>query len=142
MSRYLLDTNVLIHVVNRAKGFEFIEQRIASTNPEHIKISALTVWEISRMVEKANVPNPKIKARAVKAALETLRWFKVEPLTSIAAAVGGNLHAMLANKGKTISERDSMIAGIAMVNDYVMVTDNVTEYGRAPGLLVQNWRQP
>jgi predicted nucleic acid-binding protein len=86
------------------------------------------------MVEKANVPNPKIKARAVKAALEALKWFRVEPLTSVSAAVGGNLHAMLANKGKTISERDSMVAGIAMVHDYVMVTDNVAEYSRVPGL--------
>ena len=72
--------------------------------------------------------------------MATLKWFKVQPLDSVAAAVGGNLHAMLGNKGLTIGERDSMIAGIAMANDWVMVTDNVKEFSRVPGILVENWR--
>ena len=72
--------------------------------------------------------------------MATLKWFKVQPLDSVAAAVGSNLHAMLGNKGLTIGERDSMIAGIAMANDWVMVTDNVKEFSRVPGILVENWR--
>ena len=51
MNRYLLDTNVLLHVVNRSQGYEKIEQRIFCTDPDHIRISVITVWEISRMVE-------------------------------------------------------------------------------------------
>lgn len=137
MNRYLLDTNVLLHLVNKAQGHELIAQRLTTTDPEKIRISVITVWEISRMVEKAKVPT-----KATKAALEAMKLFKVEPLSSLAAAVGGNLHAYLANKGLTIGERDSMIAGIAMVNDWVMVTDNVKEFGRVPSILVENWRAP
>lgn len=137
MKRYLLDTNVLLHVVNKANGHGLIEQRIATTQPDQIRISALTVWEISRMVEKSKVPS-----KASKAAMAALTLFEVEPLTNISAAVGGNLHAFLANRGLTIGERDSMIAGVALVNDLVMVTDNVREFQRVPGLSVENWRNP
>ena len=135
MNRYLLDTNVLLHLVNKAQGHELIEQRLTTLNPDIIRISAITVWEISRMVERAKVPT-----KATKAAMATMNMFKVEPLSSVAAAVGGSLHAQLAAKGLTIGERDSMIAGIAMVNDWVMVTDNVKEFGRVPGIVVENWR--
>ena len=137
MKRYLLDTNVLLHVVNKANGHGLIEQRIATTQPDQIRISVLTVWEISRMVEKSKVPS-----KASKAAMAALTLFEVEPLTNISAAVGGNLHAFLANRGLTIGERDSMIAGVALVNDLVMVTDNVREFQRVPGLSVENWRNP
>lgn len=137
MKRYLLDTNVLLHVVNKANGHGLIEQRIATTQPDQIRISVLTVWEISRMVEKSKVPS-----KASKAAMAALTLFEVEPLTNISAAVGGNLHALLANRGLTIGERDSMIAGVALVNDLVMVTDNVREFQRVPGLSVENWRNP
>jgi len=53
MSRYLLDTNVLLHVVNRAKGYELIEQRLASSSPAALAVSVITVREIFRMAEKA-----------------------------------------------------------------------------------------
>ena len=74
MKRYLLDTNVLLHVVNKANGHGLIEQRIATTQPDQIRIS--------------------------------------------------------------------MIAGVVLVNDLVMVTDNVREFQRVPGLSVENWRNP
>ncbi|NJS36721.1 MAG: type II toxin-antitoxin system VapC family toxin, partial [Brachymonas sp.] len=38
--------------------------------------------------------------------------FKVVPMSREAAALAGQLHAALANVGKSIGERDSMIAGI------------------------------
>ena len=67
MTRYLLDTNVLLHVVNRSKGYELIEQRLASSGAREITVSAITVWEIFRMAEKAKIPT-----KASKAALQIL----------------------------------------------------------------------
>lgn len=139
MSRYLLDTNVLLHLVNKSAGHELIASRIAATPSDRIRISAPTVWEIARMVEKATHKH-NITTKASKAAIVAMEWFHVEPLTQSAAAVSGNLHAWLANQGRTISERDSMIAGIALVHGYTMVTDNTREYMRVPGLRVENWR--
>lgn len=33
-----------------------------------------------------------------------------------------------------------MIAGIAVVHEMDLVTDNVREFDRVPGILVHNWR--
>ena len=137
MIRYLLDTNVLLHVVNRSKGHELIEARLATSSQRNLAVSSISVWEIFRMAEKAKAPT-----KASKAALDMLSSFRIAPLTLQAAALGGQAHAALANIGKTIGERDSMIAGIALAHQFVLVTDNVRELVRVPGLSIVNWRQP
>lgn len=136
MIRYLLDTNVLLHLVNKAKGHELIAHQLTITNPKQLFISAITVWEISRMVEKRSSASPK----AALAALRLMEQFQVMPMDSKSAAVGGNLHASLANRGTTIGERDSMIAGIAILHQMDVVTDNLKEFDLVPGILVHNWR--
>ena len=136
MIRYLLDTKVLLHLVNKSTGHALIAERLTSKNPKQIFISAITVWEITRMVEKKSSASPK----AARAAFRLMGQFQVMPLDSQSAAVGGNLHASLANRGATIGERDSMIAGIAVVHEMDFVTDNVREFNRVPGILVHNWR--
>lgn len=136
MIRYLLDTNVLLHLVNKARGHELIARQLETTDPRQLFISAITVWEISRMVEKKSAASPK----AALAALRLMEQFKVMPMDSRSAAIGGNLHAYLANHGTTIGERDSMIAGIATVHEMDVVTDNTKEFDRVPGVFVHNWR--
>jgi tRNA(fMet)-specific endonuclease VapC len=137
MTRYLLDTNVLLHLVNKSQGHELIAHQLTTKNPQQLFISAITVWEISRMVEKRSAASPK----AALAALRLMEQFQVMALDARSAAVGGNLHASLANRGATIGERDSMIAGIATVHEMDVITDNVKEFARVPGILVYNWRE-
>jgi tRNA(fMet)-specific endonuclease VapC len=137
MIRYLLDTNVLLHVVNRAKGYELIERRLVEATGGALAVSVITVWEISRMAEKAKAPT-----KATTTALVLLEKFRVIPMTTTSAALGGQLHGALSNSGKTIGERDSMIPGIAKANNYTLVTDNVSEFERVTGLLVENWSRP
>lgn len=43
MIRYLLDTNVLLHPVNKSTGHALIAERLTSKNPKQIFISAITV---------------------------------------------------------------------------------------------------
>lgn len=136
MIRYLLDTNVLLHLVNKANGYELIERKLLQTTANTLAVSVITVWEIFRMIEKAKVPT-----KSTSAALVMLEKFRVIPMTTSAAALGGQLHASLANVGKTIGERDSMIAGIAKTNGYILVTDNTGEFQRVPGLQIENWRK-
>lgn len=135
MRRYLLDSNVLIHVVNRAAGHGFIEARLLSARREELLVSAVTVWEIFRMAEKGKVPS-----RASRAALDLLSQFTAVALTREAAALGGAIHARLAKVGMTIGEKDSMIAGVAIANGLTLVTDNTGEFSRVPGLALENWR--
>jgi len=87
---YLLDTNVLLHLVNHASGYTHIKSRFSFATPGSLCISAITVWEISRMVEKAKVPS-----KASLAALELMAQFPVEVLDKTSAAIGDNLYAGL-----------------------------------------------
>ena len=54
-SRYLLDTNVVVHVANKATGWENIITKMETSGHGDISISAVTVWEIYRMAERAKV---------------------------------------------------------------------------------------
>ena len=89
------------------------------------------------MAEKAKMPT-----KAGQAALALLSSFRIMPMTKQAAALGGQIHAGLSNKGQTIGERDSMIAGIALANGCILVSDNVGELQRVPELQLENWRFP
>ena len=135
VSRYLLDTNVILHVVNKSAGFEQIEARLSEVAQRNLYVSSVTVWEISRMVERA-----KVSKATVRATLELLDFFEVLALTNQVAALGGSLAGWLQNQGTPIGDRDSMIAGTAMSHNLVMVTDNLREFARVPGILVENWR--
>ncbi len=135
MIRYLLDTNVLLHVVNRSQGYEKIESKLLEAKANSLAVSVITVWEIFRMAEKAKAPT-----KASKAALQFLDKFRVIPMSKTSAARGGQIHGALANIGQTIGERDSMIAGIALESNYTLVTDNVREFERVIGLKLENWR--
>lgn len=135
MTSYLLDTNVITHWVNKASGHALIEKHLFTLPIASLHISAVTVWEVSRMAEKA-----KVSTKASRALMEAIGLFAVEPLTAKIAAIGGSLHGWLSNKGQTIGERDSMIAGTALAHGHIMVTDNVREFARVPGLQIQNWR--
>lgn len=134
-ARYLLDTNVLLHLVNGAQGHENIRIRLESLEPDQLIVSAVTVWEIYRMAEKA-----KVSRKSIQAALAMLTLLQVEPFDADQAATGGAIHAVLSNKGLTIGERDSMIAAAALVKKCTMVTDNTKEFCRIAGLVVENWR--
>lgn len=135
MRRYLLDTNVLLHVVNGSAGHERIVEKLSSTPRASMAVSAVTVWEIARMVERAKAP-----ARASRAALDMLSNFRQIPMTKGAAYFGGLIYARLSDGGNKIGDRDTMIAGIALAHGYILVTDNTREFHRVPGLTVENWR--
>jgi len=41
MTRYLLDTNVLLHLVNKSQGHELIAHQLTIKNPQQLFISAI-----------------------------------------------------------------------------------------------------
>lgn len=141
MKRYLLDTNVITHWVNKSAGYERIEEQLIQADPSQIFVSVVTVWEIYRMAEKAELTH-KVSTRASKALMAALEMFTPIDMDAQIAALGGSLHAYLPHGGKTIGERDSMIAATAMSGKLIMVTDNVREFSRVPGISLQNWRAP
>ena len=56
-----------------------------------------------------------------------------------AAEAYGRIRAALESAGTPIGPLDTLIAGHAASLDAILVTDNVAEFSRVPGLRIENW---
>jgi len=51
----------------------------------------------------------------------------------------GRLKAELEKEGNVLDDADLFIAGCAMKNNYVLVTNNEKHFSRIKGLRIENW---
>jgi tRNA(fMet)-specific endonuclease VapC len=136
--KYLLDSNVLLHLANRVTGFRRIVKRIDRLDaPEDVAISAITAHEVHYQLLKAKVSKERLAALAYY-----LAQFKALPFNARAAREAAAVRVYLESSGCGIGFADSLIAGHAKALDLVCVTDNVSEFDRVPGLHVENWLRP
>jgi tRNA(fMet)-specific endonuclease VapC len=63
----------------------------------------------------------------------------VLPFDEAAAHTYGDLQATLEQAGPPLAEPDLQIASIALANELTVVTGNVRDFDRVPGLAVENW---
>ena len=66
----------------------------------------------------------------------------IEPFDALAAEVYGTIRATLEAAGTPIGPLDTLIAAHALSIDATVVTANVREFKRVPGLRVENWLAP
>lgn len=64
---------------------------------------------------------------------------KVESFDAQAAMHFGQLRAELSKSGKLIGPYDMLIAGHARSMGLILVSNNLKEFDRVPGLRVENW---
>lgn len=69
----------------------------------------------------------------------TLNYVQVLPLNASAAFHYADIRAHLAGAGRPIGPNDCFIAAHALDLGVPLVTDNVREFSRVPGLRVENW---
>lgn len=71
--------------------------------------------------------------------LEFAEYNKILPLTVKAADKSAEIYADLRKSGKVISHNDVLIAGIAITNDLMIITNNSEHFSRIKGLEIDNW---
>jgi tRNA(fMet)-specific endonuclease VapC len=84
-----------------------------------------------------------LKSRDAAANLEKVHRF-LSPFVSLpfddsAADAYGRIRADLTDRGLTIGPNDLFIAAIARSQDLTLVTHNVEEFRRVPGLKLEDW---
>lgn len=130
--RYLLDTNICIYI-HRQKPGEVLA-RFKRLKPGDAAISVITWGELFYGAEKS---------RQRKKVLQLLEEFKtfvpVLPLPENAGKAYGAIRASLESKAEPIGNNDLWIAAHAKVAALTIVTNNVREFQRVPGLKIQNW---
>ncbi len=131
MIKYMLDTNILIYTIkNRPKKVRDAFKKHA----DYLAMSTVTLGELIYGAEKStqSVRNlADIEALAAR--------MDVVPFDSQAAIHFGQVRAELAKSGKLIGPFDLMIAGHARSRGLILVTNNLREFKRVPGLRVENW---
>jgi len=132
---YLLDTNACIGWLRGVQPK--LVARIQQEAPADIVICSVVVGELLFGVERST-PTHRSNTNLRVALLR--QQFVSLPFDDLAADEYGILRAKLADMGKPIGPNDLLIAAIALANDLTLVTHNVKEFGRVPGLLMEDWQ--
>jgi tRNA(fMet)-specific endonuclease VapC len=131
MVKYLLDTNIVIYVMKK-RPIEVMG--IFNENANRMAISSITFSELQYGAEKsARVPEN------LNAIEEFTSLIDILPYTAKASMHYGNIRASLEKLGQTIGVNDLHIAAHARSEGLVLVTNNMSEFVRVPGLLLENW---
>jgi tRNA(fMet)-specific endonuclease VapC len=131
---YMLDTNICIYAMKQKP--EKVLQRFKQELNSGICISSITLAELEYGMKRSSDP-----ARNEQALLRFLAPLTVLPFGSAAASVYGEIRADLQSKGTPIGPLDMLIAGHAKAEELILVTNNVREFERVPGLEIENWAE-
>ena len=131
MLKYLLDTNIAIYVIKRRP----IEVRgVFNENAGRMAISAITLSELLHGAEKS----AKV-AQNLAAVEEFASLLEVLPYSAKAAQHYGAIRTALEKVGTPIGVNDLHIAAHARSEGLTLVTNNLGEFERVPGLVTDNW---
>ena len=131
MIKYMLDTNIVIYTIKNRPG----QVREAfKKHDQQMCISSVTYGELIYGAERSAQPERNL------ADIENLvARLTVEPFETHAAEHFGQLRAELYRIGQSIGPYDTMIAGHARAKGLILVTNNLKEFERVPGLRLENW---
>jgi tRNA(fMet)-specific endonuclease VapC len=127
----MLDTDICIYVLkDRPSRLRERFNRLA----EQLCISTITLAELSYGVEKSSRRDEN--RRAVDGFAARL---DVVPFSAEAALHYGQVRAELERSGRPAGAHDMLIGAHARSAGLIIVTNNVREFERIPGLRVENW---
>ena len=130
--KLMLDTNVCIYLIKERPPS--ILERFASHAVGDIGISVITLAELEYGVSKSSRP-----ARNREALDQFIAPLELASFDRRATAAYGKLRSTLEKKGQSIGSMDLLIAAHALSLDVRLITRNVREFGRVPGLSVEDW---
>lgn len=127
----LIDSSVFIELERRGQPLSALEATIPG---EAVALAAITGSELLAGVFRAV---PSLRRRRREAFVETvLEAFPVLPFGLVVARVHARLLADLAAVGQLIGPNDLLIAATALAYGYELLTLNIQEFARVPGLTV------
>lgn len=126
--KWLLDTCVISELVSKRPNKAVVDW-VDSIEPENIYLSVITIGEIAKGIQK--LPESKRKR-------QLQRWLEEDLLIRFdgrilildvdVLLVWGQLTGALENKGKKMPAIDSLVAAIALQQNFTIVTRNVSDY--------------
>jgi len=133
--KYLLDTNICVFVI-RGKS-QLVMHRFNQFADYELGISTLTLAELQFGADKSN--NPHKNHVALDAFVKPLEVIEFD---EIAAERYGTVRTELERRGMPIGPVDTLLAAHALRLFVPLVTNNVREFSRVAGLVVEDWTVP
>lgn len=129
---FMLDANACIGLINGTSPR--LAQKLADVHPARIRMSSVVLAELY------------YGARNSSRVAENLRVVQrfAAPLSGVAfddacAEAYGDIRAELRRRGEPIGANDLLIAATARAKCLTLVTHDVREFERVPGLIVEDW---
>lgn len=131
MLKYMLDTNTIIYTIkNRPRN-------VKATFEQHYDqmcISSVTLMELIYGAERSSAVERNLRdIEGLTARLDVLSF------DTDAAIHAGQIRAELSKLGQPIGPYDCLIAAHARSQGLILVSNNLREFDRVPGLRLDNW---
>ncbi|WP_296268851.1 type II toxin-antitoxin system tRNA(fMet)-specific endonuclease VapC [Pseudomonas sp. UBA6562] len=131
MLKFMLDTNICIFTI---KNKPQAVREMFNRHQGQMCISSVTLMELVYGAERSAWPERNLgEVERFTARLDLMKF------DHDAAAHSGHIRADLARSGRPIGLYDLMIAGHARAKGLIVVTNNLKEFNRVPGLRVEDW---
>jgi len=130
--QFMLDTNICIYLIKK-KPAEVLE-RLRTLPLGEAGISVITLAELTYGIAKSSQPE-----RNQDALNGFLSPIEIAPFDNLAAFHYGEIRAYLEQQGKPIGSLDLLIAAHAKSLNTTLITNNLREFNRIPGLQIDNW---
>ena len=130
---FLLDTDICsFHLKQKgnltAKFLQYMGQ---------LHISAITIGELFTWALRAKAP-----PRRLQSLLNLLNDLQVLEIGESVGRKFGEVRAALLDAGTPVPEMDLLIAATALEHNLTLVTHNVQDYSKIPGLKIDDWLIP
>ena len=129
----ILDTTFLIDLMKEdpaaVKKLKELERDKITQN-----IAVLTLYELYVGILLSTKPE-----KEKRKVLDTLASMNILDLTAKSAAKAGEVQGKLIREGKMIDPEDAMIAGIALLNNEIVLTKNVEHFSRIRDLITETY---
>lgn len=126
----MLDTDAVVDVLRGRHG---VRERLAQHSPDDVAVTSMTVAELT-----FGAHNAQHAARVLAELERFLAEVRVLPFGAKAARIHGELRHAL--RRQPVGPADLVIAATTLTAGATLVTANVKEFARVPGLIVENWR--
>lgn len=139
MNIYLLDTNIISEPTKITPN-EKVLQKLAD-NLEYSCISAVTWAEMLSGIK--SLPEGKRKNGLLDYSIEYVqKQYEILSFDASAANIYSDLYERLKSKGSPVQRFDLLIAAIAISNNLILVTQNVSDFkdiAENSNLMIENW---
>lgn len=129
--RYLLDTNALSQLIRDPRGN--VGMRLRQVGDSNVFTSIVVACELRYGARKRN---SALLSERIDRVLSSIH---VAPLESGVDVCYAQIRQELESAGRSIGANDLLIAAHALEQSATLITDNVDEFRRVPGLQIDDW---